>query len=260
MVVLWLLRPTPAPPAVNGGLVPDDLMTSLTTIPAETFNMVGRGSARLPIAARMEIQRNDLGLPTLTYIGAEYCPFCAAERWPLVIALSRFGQLSDLQLTHSAADDAYPSTPTFTFVNASYSSPALAFDSVELQGNVRVNGRYPALQTPTTAQQALLDAFDAPPYVPSNSAGSIPFLDLAGQYILEGASYDAGVLKGQDWNTIAAALRDPATPQAQGILGTANVLTAGICETTDGNPAEVCGQPAIVNLMAALKGVATTSR
>ena len=33
------------------------------------------------------------GSPELFYYGAEYCPYCAAERWSVVIALSRFGTL-----------------------------------------------------------------------------------------------------------------------------------------------------------------------
>src|SRR4051812_39000218 len=34
--------------------------------------------------------------PLILYVGAEYCPFCAAERWSLVQALSRFGTFHDL--------------------------------------------------------------------------------------------------------------------------------------------------------------------
>ena len=30
------------------------------------------------------------GKPELLYLGAEYCPFCAAQRWAMVNALSRF--------------------------------------------------------------------------------------------------------------------------------------------------------------------------
>ena len=35
--------------------------------------------------------------PELLYIGAEYCPYCAASRWPLIIALSRFGTFKGLR-------------------------------------------------------------------------------------------------------------------------------------------------------------------
>ncbi len=34
------------------------------------------------------------GKPEVLFVGAEFCPFCAAERWPLIVALSRFGHFS----------------------------------------------------------------------------------------------------------------------------------------------------------------------
>src|SRR3972149_5489351 len=39
------------------------------------------------------------------FVGAEHCPFCAAERWAIVRALQKFGQWSDLTQTISAARD-----------------------------------------------------------------------------------------------------------------------------------------------------------
>ena len=60
------------------------------------------------------------GKPEVLYIGAEYCPFCAAERWAMIVALSRFGTFSGLATTRSAAKNGagtaepYPTTPTWT--------------------------------------------------------------------------------------------------------------------------------------------------
>lgn len=241
---------TPVPPAV---------LEALTSVPPPTFAAVGRGTASLPAAVREPVRRNSAGLPLVTYIGAEYCPFCAAERWPLVVALSRFGEFANLHLTRSAADDIYPSTPTFTFVGATYSSPTVALEAVETQGNTRVNGRYPPLQTPTAAQQQLLRTYDAPPYVPASSAGGIPFLDVAGQYVLVGASYDTGLLQGRSWEDIAGSLSDPNTPTARAVVGAANVLTAAICTATESQPAEVCGQDAVRALAGTLQQIASPS-
>ena len=42
----------------------------------------------------------------------EYCPFCAAQRWAMVSALSRFGTFSGLKTIHSSSSDADPNTPT----------------------------------------------------------------------------------------------------------------------------------------------------
>ena len=88
-----------------------------------------------------------------------------------------------------------------------------------------------ALETPSDEQKQLLEKYDGPPYVPSNAAGSIPFLDFANKYVSIGASYDQDpVLKGKTREEIAAALADPSTPQAKAIAGTANVFTATLCE------------------------------
>ncbi|MBV9895009.1 MAG: DUF929 family protein [Chloroflexi bacterium] len=232
---------------------PPSLVTQVAGVDAATFDQVGRGSVTvLPTPVRGEIQRGPSGLPLVTYVGAEYCPFCAGERWSLVAALGRFGTFSGLQLSHSATDDVYPNTPTFSFVGSTYTSQYVELSPVELQTNVRSGSSYSALQTPTPAQTSLLQTYDGPPYVPAQSAGSIPFIDIGGQYIVSGASYDVGVLRGMNADQIASALSDPASAQAKAILGGANALTAAICTATGDTPTDVCGQAAVKSLQATL--------
>jgi Domain of unknown function (DUF929) len=243
------------------GPAPQSLVQAVTHIPASTLTQVGRGTAtQLPTPVRAEVERGPTVLPLLSYIGAEYCPFCAGERWPLIVALSRFGTFDNLQLSHSASDDVYPNSPTFSFVGSSYTSPYLEFDPVELQSNVRAGNSYQQLQTPTPAQTNVLRTYDAPPYVPASAAGSIPFIDLAGQYVVSGASYDVGTLRGMTQEQVAAALADPNSPQAQAILGSANVLTAAICSATGNTPANVCSDPVIASLQATLSATPVPGR
>ena len=45
------------------------------------------------------------GKPLIVYVGSEYCPYCAATRWPLALALGRFGTFSGLRVTHSSTTD-----------------------------------------------------------------------------------------------------------------------------------------------------------
>jgi hypothetical protein len=232
--------------------VPPSVMSALTSVPPSDFEAVGRGTASMPTALRQPLARTADGRPLVTYIGAEYCPFCAAERWPLIAALSRFGQFRGLQLSQSAADDVYPSTPTFTFVGAEYTSQFVVFDAVEIARNFRQNGRYAPLQSLSPRQEQLLRTFDAPPYVPATSAGAIPFLDIANLYSVTGASFDPSVLQGRSWDTIAASLTQNDAPQARAILGTANVLSAAICQATDNQPAEACGSPTVQALSQSL--------
>jgi hypothetical protein len=232
---------------------PDSLVAQVTGIDPSLLTQVGRGSLQqLPTPVRANVERGPDGLPLVTYIGAEYCPFCAGERWPLIVALGRFGSFSGLELSHSATDDIYPNTSTFSFVNASYSSQYVEFSAVELQTNVRSGNGYQQLQTPTPAQNSLLQTYDGPPYIAAQQAGSIPFIDFAGQYVVSGASFDVGVLRGMTQDQIAAALPDVSTPQSRAILGSANALTAAICSATENTPANVCGDPAVQAIQASL--------
>lgn len=231
---------------------PATVLDPLTTTPPGNFDAVGKGTAGMPVAVRGTPMRDQAGHLIVLYVGAEYCPFCAAERWPLIAALSRFGQFSGLKQSRSAADDVFPSTPTFTFVGASYTSQSIAFQSVELQGNTRVGGQYPRIQTPTPAQDQVFKTYDSPPYVAQGQAGSIPFLDMGGQFIVSGSSYDPSVLKGRTWESIATDLNNPSSPTAQAILGTANVLTAAICSGLGQTTEPACATPAVQTLMGAL--------
>jgi hypothetical protein len=230
------------------------VVKNTTTVPASTLDSVGAGSGvtGLPKAITGSALTSG-GKPEMLYMGAEYCPFCAAERWGMVVALSRFGTFKNLSTTHSASGDQYPNTPTWTFYKSSYTSKYLTFSSVEMQTNkLASDGQsYTALQTPTTAQNALLDKYDAPPYVASSSKGAIPFIDIGNKYMISGASFSPQILQGKTWSQIATALKDPSSPIAKAIDGTANYITAAICKTTGNQPASAC-TPAVKKLEAKL--------
>jgi hypothetical protein len=228
------------------------LVHTVTSVPPSTFNAVGAGSARtLPQPVKAPGLTSAGGKPVVVYIGAEYCPYCATERWPMVLALSRFGRFTNLQTTHSSSSDTYPSTPTFSFHGSSYSSPYLDFEGVELQTNQLSGSSYKTLDQPTSEQQQLLSTYDGPPY--TTESGSIPFIDFGGKYLVNGASYDPGVLQGKTHVQVADALGNPDSPVSQGVIGTANALTAAICSMTNDRPSNVCGQPAVVALQARLR-------
>jgi hypothetical protein len=226
------------------------VVDKVTTVPASTLDTVGSGSGSVN-AKPQKISGSALtanGKPEMLYIGAEYCPYCAAERWAMIVALSRFGTFSGLSTIHSAAVDGagtkepYPNTPTWTFYKSTYTSQYLTFTPVEGETNVpdKANGFYTTLETPTSAQQALLNKYDAPPYVPSGDQGAIPFIDFGNQYMIAGASYNPQVLAGLSWSTIATDLSNPSSAVAKAIGGTANYITAVLCKMTGNQPASAC--------------------
>jgi hypothetical protein len=213
------------------------VVNKVTSVPASTLNTVGDGGGAVT-GKPGSISGTTLtanGKPEMLYIGAEYCPYCAAERWAMVVALSRFGTFSGLSTVHSSSTDTDPNTPTFTFYKSTYTSPYLTFTPVEETTNIPSSsaGGYTTLQAPTAAQQALVTK-----YVGAN--GSIPFIDFGNHYLISGASYNAGVLSGLSWATIATDLSNPNSPVAKAVDGTANYITAAICKLTNNQPASAC--------------------
>jgi thiol-disulfide isomerase/thioredoxin len=217
--------------------------TAITTVPASALNSVGKGTAAAltPTKGSPPILTSD-GKPEILYMGAEYCPYCAAERWALAVALSRFGKLSNLHFIHSSSTDVYPDTPTLSFYHSTYTSKYIVFTPVEMYG-LEDNGK--PLQKPTAAESALMAKYDAAPYVPSSDAGAFPFVDFGNQYLVLGAQYVPSDLSKLTWADVAADLKNPASPVAQDIDGAANTISAAICKITKDAPAAVCNSAAV---------------
>jgi hypothetical protein len=229
--------------AKPSGVADAQILTALTSIPETTFAAVGTDAVQAGPSAITAPALTSGGKPKVLYIGAEYCPYCAAERWPVTVALSRFGTFSNLGTTHSAADDVFPNTATLSFHGATYTSKYLAFTGVETTTNEKVDGDYAPLDTPTAEDQKTFDTYNQPPYV--QSGGSIPFVDLGGKFVSSGASYSPELLAGKTQAEIAAALKDPSSPIAKAIVGSANLYTAALCKVTGNQPATVCTSDAV---------------
>ena len=217
-------RPVPANPGV---------LQAVTHVDPSVASAVGGGGATPPSPVNGKpLLTGSGGKPLIFYDGAEYCPYCAAERWGVVVALSRFGTFGKLNETTSSSSDVYPSTHTFTFYQSTYQSTYIDFLPVEETTNQPDgNGGYTPLQTPTTEGQQILKTFNSQGY---------PFIDIANKFTVDTPSYSPQVLQGLTWDQIANDLSDPNSQVTKGIVGTANYLTAAICMTTNQQPASVC--------------------
>jgi hypothetical protein len=223
--------------------LPAAVLADVTSVSAATLAAIGEPSATVAptsTGAKTTLTAAN-GKPEILFIGAEYCPFCAAERWSVVEALSRFGTFSGLSATHSSTTDVYPDTQTFSFYGATYTSTSLNFTSVELETNQASGDSYTTLQTPTTAQAALLSKYDKAPY--TTQPGSIPFLDIGNKYISVGAGYTPQVLQGLSMNQIAAQLNDKNSAVATAIDGEANRIAAAITAATGVQPDSASASP-----------------
>jgi hypothetical protein len=218
-----------------GDPVPATVLQAVTQPDPTIFAKVGTGglkSPQIPISA--PVLKGPNGKPEVFYYGSEFCPYCAAQRWSLIMAMSRFGEYKDLRLMKSGdAPEAFPQTNTFTFQHSAYTSQYLDWASVE--GADR-NGQ--PLQTPTADQQQIVNTYDAPPY--TQTAGAIPFITYANQYTTIGAGFQNSSIQDLTWQQIASKLSDPNDPVTKNIVGNANYMTAAICQSTNQQPASVC--------------------
>jgi thiol-disulfide isomerase/thioredoxin len=238
---------------VRGAVLPATAAKDIMSVPAGTLARIGGGSvpdnqdktySGQPVAGVTGTPLSSGGKPEMLYIGAEYCPYCAAMRWSMAVALSRFGAFSTpLRAIRSSPTDVDPSTPTLTFYQARYISKYLTFTPVENE-----DLDHNPLQNTTASQLALWRKFDS-----TSSGLGYPFIDFGNQAIITAPLYDPGILKGMTWAQIAATLHDPASLVAQAVDGTANYMTAAICHMTASTPAPVCNAPSIRSLAATIR-------
>jgi hypothetical protein len=213
--------------------VPASVLASLAAIPpsqlAQAGQLVGANvSSPTPIS---DVPLTSGGKPEVFYLGAEFCPYCAAERWAMVVALEHFGTFSGLTETHSSSIDVDPNTPTFAFHGATYSSPYLTFTGVETTTNQPQGNFYAPLDTPTAAQEALLEKY---------TGGTIPFVDFGGKAVIKAPQYDPKILAGMTVDQVAAQVGNLSSPVGQAIQASAAHDIAAICQMTGGQPSNVC--------------------
>lgn len=219
---------------LGAGHLPASVAHDITNVPPSTLKTVGTGGVASPVGQTLKAVTDKPltsgGKPEMLYIGAEYCPYCAAMRWPMAVALSRFGTFGPLTGIHSSSTDVFPNTPTLTFYKQQYSSQYLAFTPVEAE-----NGHRQPLQQPTSSQQALWAKYDT-----TQGQQSFPFMDFGNKAVITGPFYLPANLKGLTWAQVASKLKNPNDPVTKEIGGSANYITAAICKMTGNQPASVC--------------------
>ena len=178
-------------------------------------------------------------------MGAEYCPFCASERWSMVMALSKFGTFAGLRTSYSSASDFAPDTPTLDFSHATFTSHYLVFRHYELATNrpaasstaCNVNG-YAYIQTPPDSDTELFETV---------GGGNIPFMDFGNGMQQSGADFEDQplVLAGLTFNQIAQDLYNASSAVAQAEDGSANYMTGAICMMTGNEPRSACSSTVV---------------
>ena len=247
----------PATPAVTSPAV----LAALSSVPTSTFDAVGvtvSGTTLTPPSLVTGPAPPTVGgKPAVLFVGAEFCPFCAAERWPIVVALARFGRFTELHDSASAPQVVFPNTSTFTFDGVGYSSRYVALTGVELySGTAGADGTFTRLARLSPAQVGLVARLS--PQAGGTDAGTAPFVDVAGRLVAVTSGFSPALLAGLSQAQIADQIANPTPPVngsgtvgtsstsiGQAIIAVANQLSAGICAATGQQPTTVCSSKGV---------------
>ena len=229
------------------GAAPAAVVDAVTNVPTSVYDSVGAGTAQgAPVAMTGQPAMTEDGKPRVLYVGAEFCPYCAAERWALTTALSRFGTFKGIGVTRSSSTDTDPNTATLDFKDATYTSKYLTFAPFEYEdrkGNL--------LQKLSSSDDKLFTSI-------GNSG--FPFVDFAGKYKITGPQYDANVLAGLTQTQIASKLKDASSPITKSVIGSANLVSVALCDLTGNKPTAVCTSAGVKTAAAALKAASKGSK
>ncbi|MFZ0920951.1 MAG: DUF929 family protein [Candidatus Dormiibacterota bacterium] len=254
LIVIVLINAAGGNNATVATPVPQSILSAVTNPSASVVDAVGSGRQpgemiRLPASAKLV---DASGKPMVVYVGAEYCPYCAAERWVMVMWLSRFGTFSNLHEIQSSSTDLDPNTDTFTFYKSSYTSQYIDLSTNEIEDRAQQ-----PLQKMTSQVTNIWTKWNTPPY--TQQAGQFPFIDVGGYFSLYSTSYDPATLKNLSWSQIAAKLSNPNDQVTKDIVGNANILTAATCLALGDNPSSVCSSSTIQSIEQGLKTIKTPS-
>jgi hypothetical protein len=224
---------------LDGQQVPAAVLNDLSGVSISTLDQVGKGAPGInsPTAISGSSPLTLNSKPEVLYMGAEYCPFCAAERWSMIVALDKFGNFTGIDYMQSSATDTLPSTPTFSFVHATYTSNYITFVTIEQQDR---SGN--SLQTASAEEDSLLKTYD--------TGGTIPFVDFANSYAITSSQYSPAALRvggiataaPYNWTDIAPQLNNASSVFAQNVDGAANRIISAICKVDGNAPTSVCSQ------------------
>jgi hypothetical protein len=250
LATIVIIKTTSSPPSAGPGIgqyTSQTIVKQVTEIPLTVYNEIGVTS---PIIA-VYPPANQQGQKPLTYIqdgkklpggfywGAEFCPYCAATRWGLIAALSRFGTFTGLTNMASSATDTDANTPTFSFLKATYSSQYLVFKFFEVE-----NRSGQPLESTPAKETAIISKY--------NPKGDFPFIDFGNQFI-QSTAFDPATLDGTLTRMeIAGSLSDSTIPSTQAIVASANYMSASICTLTKSAPTSVCHSSGVEAAAAAM--------
>lgn len=123
---------------------------------------------------------------SFVYVGGLFCPYCAMERWAIVMALEQFGNFSNLGQIISSED----SVPSYSFNGSTYTSNLVNFQPAEIYDN-----NYNQFEQMNNFQKTIFNEYNT---------GGIPFICIGGAIFRTGAgpSFNLNSFSNQAFNTV----------------------------------------------------------
>ena len=168
------------------------------------------------------------------FMGAEYCPYCAAERWAIVRALSKYGSWTGLKQTMSAArDEPFLNLPTYDLTEATYTSQQIEFVAREIKDR-----EFKPLQKLLKTEEKLVRKY--------NPQRKIPFLLIGGRFMQIESGFSPKIFIGHTFRQTETELKKIESDIRKMIDDEANIISALLCVL--GLPPDLCKETAIVDL------------
>lgn len=240
LVVVKLTEGTPAP-APSPAAAPAEAVAAIAGLSIQDFDTAAQaGFAPGPTLLAGQPTLTVGGHPAAVFVGAEFSPYSAAESWVVVVALSRFGTFSHLGAVTSAPTEVFARTPGFGFHGASYRSPYLSLDAVDLYGQTLSSvapAGYPTTGALDVTMASLLQRYDGPGADPT-----LPFLDVGNVLLSVGDALGVqpGALAGQSLGQVAGSLGNAGSPVGSALLAVADEFSAAVCTADGDRPLAVC--------------------
>jgi Domain of unknown function (DUF929) len=216
------------------------IVSELSSVPVSVSNTIGVSSPTVTVSPPIVVAGQHpydgvikgRSVPGFFDWGADFCPFCAATSWGVIVALARFGTFTRLYDVNSSPTDVDPNTPSFTFYGSMYTSSLLLFNGIETQDPSGVA----LMQTPHVLQQ-LVNRYD--------TGDTFPFIDIQNRFFLSQSAFDPMSLQGLTRYAIAKDLSDPTNPVTMAIVTEANYFSAAVCAVDHERPGAVCTSPGV---------------
>ena len=184
--------------------------------------------------------KRESGKCLVFFMGAGFCPFCAAERWAIVGALARFGKWSGLADDKSAGhDEKYLNIPTVSFHRATYSS-----EYVEFVGRETSDRNFEPLQELVESDYEILDTY--------NPDQIIPFLLIDGQYVQVGSGYSPQLLENYDNARVQSEVANGSSNVGRAINSEIDNISALICKSI-GESSTACNSAGVKERLAGIR-------